>query len=271
MFAKSKSSLLILSLVAATVASAQTKAPEPDYTLSYNVGVVSDYRFRGITQTNYGGALQGGIDFAHKSGLYLGAWASNVSWVKQFNGASNGSWELDLYGGYKGEITKDLSYDVGLVTYQYPGNDSGAAGTPGAGGFGNANTTEIYGALTYSYFTLKYSQSLGNFLGNLNSNGSKYWDLSANFDLGSGLTLTPHVGRQTVPNQNLGAIAGTAADYSDYALSLTKDFGGGVSATLSAYGTNADSSAAGFYNNAFNGATGFIGKSGAAVGVKYSF
>ncbi len=264
MFSKSKISLAALALLAVSAVSAQTKAPEPDYTLSYNIGVVSDYRFRGITQTNFGGALQGGIDFAHKSGFYAGAWASNVSWVKEFNGANNGSYELDLYAGFKGEIAKDLSFDIGLIGYMYPGNDSGNVGTPGAGLAANANTTEFYGALTYSYFTLKYNQSAGNFLGFINSSGARYWDLSANFDLSSGFTLTPHVGRQTVPNQGIG---GTQADYSDYSLTLNKDFGKGFMGFLAAYGTSADQT---FYVNS-NGNTNFIGKSGAAVGVKYSF
>ncbi len=261
-------SLLAAASLLSVAAVAQTKAPEPDYTLSYNVGVVSDYRFRGITQTNYGGALQGGIDFAHKSGFYLGAWASNVSWVKEFNGANNGSYELDLYGGFKGEITSGLGFDVGLIGYMYPGNDSGSVGTPGCAAApcagANANTTEFYGALTYSVFTLKYSQSTGNFLGFLNSSGARYWDLSANFDLGSGFTLTPHVGRQSIPNQGAG---GNQGDYSDYALTLAKDFGNGLSGTLAVYGTNADQP---FYTNS-NGNTNFIGKSGAAIGLKYSF
>ena len=133
-----KIALAIASLTVGASAMAQAKAPEPDYTFSYNVGVVSDYRFRGLTQTNYKPALQGGIDFSHKSGFYLGTWASNVSWVKEFNGANNGTTELDLYGGFKGEITSGLGFDVGLISYLYPGNDSGAAGTPGAGLAANA-------------------------------------------------------------------------------------------------------------------------------------
>ena len=101
---KLKSTLAIATLLTGTAVMAQTKAPEPDYTLSYNVGAVSDYRFRGMAQTSFNPAVQGGIDFSHKSGLYLGAWASNVSWVKDLNGASAGNMELDLYGGYKGSI-----------------------------------------------------------------------------------------------------------------------------------------------------------------------
>ena len=266
---KTTSALALTVLLAGTAAMAQTAAPVaapvPDYTLSYNVGVVSNYVFRGITQTTENPALQGGVDFAHKSGFYLGAWASNVKWVKEVNGASKGDFELDLYGGYKGEIIPGLSYDLGLISYQYPGNDSGVANPSypalAAGTYTNANTNEFYGALTYSVVTLKYSQSLGDFLGNVNSNASRYFDLSANFDLGSGYSLTPHVGRQTIPN-----VVNNAADYTDYALTLGKDFGNGLSATLAATGTNATEG--GFYTD-LNGK--FIAKNAVLVGLKYSF
>jgi uncharacterized protein (TIGR02001 family) len=255
-------SLLAAASLVSVAAMAQTKAPEPDYTLSFNAGVVTDYRFRGLTQTNYTAALQGGVDFSHKSGFYAGAWASPVSWVKQFNGATQGDFELDLYAGYKGEIAAGFGFDVGLIGYIYPGNNSGAAGTPGFPGVTDANTTEVYGALTYSVVTLKYSQSMGNFLGFLNSGGSNYIDLSAAFDLGNGFSLTPHVGRQVVKGQ-----AGNLGDYSDFALTLGKDFGNGFSASLAVYGTDANQV---FYANT-NGNTNFIGKSGAALGLKYSF
>jgi uncharacterized protein (TIGR02001 family) len=263
---KSKTAFAALALIAATAALAEDKAaPVPDYTLAFNIGAVNDYRFRGITQTNYGAAVQGGIDFAHKSGFYVGTWASNVNWVKQVNGASKGDYELDLYGGYKGEAMPGLSYDAGFITYQYPGNDSGEVGTQGAGAYSNASTKEVYLAVTYSVATLKYNQSLGDFLGNLNSNGSRYWDLSASFDLGNGYSLVPHVGRQTIPN-----VTSDAANYTDYALTLGKDFGNGFSASAAYIGTNADQ---GFYVNqgAPAGDGKYIAKSGAVVGVKYTF
>jgi uncharacterized protein (TIGR02001 family) len=271
---KSKTALAALSLIASSAAFAQAKAPEPDYTLAYNVGAVSDYRVRAITQTANQASLQGGVDFAHKSGIYLGVWgASNLKWIKEFNGASKGDYEVDLYGGYKAEFMPGLSYDVGVITYQYPGNDSGAAGTAGAGGFSNASTTEFYGAITYSVATLKYNQSMGDFLGNLNSNGSRYWDLSANFDLGNGMTLTPHVGRQTIPNQNFAAANGvaavndgTAANYTDYALTFAKDFGNGLAVTAAVVGT--DAKEGGFYTQTDGR---FLAKSGFIAGVKYTF
>ena len=72
---KSKTALAVLALIS-TGAFAQTAPAEAESTLGYNIGVVSNYSFRGITQTNYGGAVQGGVDYAHKSGFYVGAWAS---------------------------------------------------------------------------------------------------------------------------------------------------------------------------------------------------
>ncbi len=249
-----KSALILSTLLVGTAALAQAKAPEPDYTLSYNVGVVSDYRFRGISQTSFDPALQAGVDFAHKSGFYLGVWGSNVDWIKDYVGATDGSFEIDLYGGYKGAISKDLAFDLGAIRYQYPGNTAG-----NVFGFRNANTTEVYGALTYGIATAKYSRSTGNFIANANSSGSRYFEVAASFDLGSGFTLTPHIGRQTIPNQ---AING---DYTDYSLTLAKDFGNGLTATVAAIDTNATDA---FYKV---GAFDNLGKSTLVVGVKYSF
>ena len=265
-----------LAILASTASFAQTKAPEPDYTLSYNVAAVSDYRFRGISQTNFNPAIQLGVDFAHKSGFYLGAFGSNVNWVKDFNGATKGSYEIDLYGGYKGNITKDLGFDIGLITYQYPGNNSGTANLPrgvAAGAYSNASTNEVYFGLSYNVVTFKYSRSMGDFLGNVRSGGSQYFDLSANFDLGSGFTLTPHIGRQTVPNSNntnafapFQVINGSAANYTDYSLTIAKDFGNGFAVNASAIGTTTKKG--GFYRD-LNGRE--LGKSTLVVGVKYSF
>ncbi len=258
---KSKIALAVLALTAGSAAMAD---------LSYNIGAVSDYRVRGITQTANQPSIQGGIDYSHASGFYAGAWAaSNLKWIKEFNGATKGDYEVDLYGGYKSEIMPGLSYDVGAITYQYPGNDSGDAASPGGStSLTNATTYEIYGALTYKIVTLKYNQSVGDFLGVRDSNGSRYWDLSANFDLGSGYALVPHVGRQTIP-ANIGN-ASDNASYTDYALTLTKDFGGGVTGSLAYVATNADEA---FYTQSVSngGDARFLAKNGVVVGVKYSF
>lgn len=253
---KTTSALVLIALFAGTAVHAQTKAPEPDYTLSYNVGVASDYRFRGIAQTSFNPALQAGVDFAHKSGFYLGAWGSNISWIKDYVGAADGALEIDLYGGYKGEISKDFTFDVGVIGYQYPGNTAGHVA-----GYANANTTEVYAALTYSVVTAKYSRSVSNFIANSASSGSQYFEVAANFDLGSGFTLTPHVGRQTIPN-----VVNNAGDYTDYSLTLAKDFGNGLAATIAAVGTNGADKI--FYTDTQGK---FLGKDALVVGLKYSF
>jgi uncharacterized protein (TIGR02001 family) len=172
-----------------------------------------------------------------------------VNWVKDFAGATEGSLEVDLYGGYKGELAKDLGFDVGLIGYLYPSNNAAT----------NANTTEIYAALTYGVVTAKYSRSLGNFVANANSSGSQYMEIAATFDIGNGFSLTPHIGSQIIPNQS------TSGDYTDYSLTLGKDFGNGISASLSAIGTNAKD---GFYKTA---TVDNLGKSGLVASLKYSF
>jgi len=83
-------------------------------TLSGNVSFATDYMFRGYTQTNQHPAIQGGIDWAHDSGLYLGVWGSNLDWA--------GGVEVDLYGGYAWEMG-GFSYDVGAVYFVYPDED----------------------------------------------------------------------------------------------------------------------------------------------------
>lgn len=236
------------------------QAVEPETTLAFNLGAISDYRVRGIAQTAKKPALQGGVDLAFKSGAYLGAAFSNVNWVKEFNGATQGSYEIDLFGGYKAQITDtSFSYDVGLITYRYPGNNSGAANAQLPGSFSNASTSELYGALSYSIYTLKYNRSLGDFLGNLNSTGSQYIDFSAAISLGDGYTLIPHIGRQVIPNQSLNL------NYSDVALTLSKDFGNGLVGTVAALATDAKK----FPYTDLNGK--YLANSTVVIGLKYSF
>jgi uncharacterized protein (TIGR02001 family) len=243
------STIVLSALLTATVVSSQAVAAEPENTLSYNIGATTDYRFRGISQSSFKPAVQGGADFSHKSGAYVGVWGSNVNWVKDFAGATDGSLEVDLYGGYKGELAMDLSFDVGIIGYIYPSNNAAT----------NANTTEIYAALTYGVVTAKYSRSVTNFVANANSSGSQYLEVAATFDLGNGFSVTPHIGRQMIPNQT------TSGDYTDYSLTLGKDFGNGISASVSAVGTDAKDD---FYKV---GSVANLGKSGLFAGLKYSF
>jgi uncharacterized protein (TIGR02001 family) len=241
------------------------KAPEPDYTLSANVAGVSQYRFRGIEQTSGAPALQAGVDFAHKNGFYAGLFTSSVTWVRDANGATSGEREVDYFLGFKTTVS-DVGFDIGAIQYQYPGNNSGATGTLGAGSWADANTTEVYAGVSYGIASFKVFHATSNFLGNLNSSGSKYYDLSLNFDLGNGLTLVPHIGKQSVAN-----VLNTAADYTDYSLTLNKDFGNGWSASLAAVVTNAGT----FYQTTPSlnpsGVNRFLGSNAGVVGVKYTF
>jgi uncharacterized protein (TIGR02001 family) len=249
------------------------KAPEPDYTLSANVGAVSQYRFRGIEQTSGAPALQAGVDFAHKNGFYAGVFTSSVKWVRDMNGATSGEREVDYFLGFKTAVS-DINFDFGAIQYQYPGNNSGVTGTPGAAYYTDANTTEVYVGVSYGVASFKVSNATSNFLGNKNSSGAKYYDLALNFDLGSGMTFVPHIGFQTIPGTlSNGYTTSNAGDYTDYSLTLNKDFGNGWSASLAYVGTNAQQG--GFYQtNALNNPESvnrFLGSNTGVVGVKYTF
>ena len=251
----------------AAAASAPDASP-----ITYNIGVVSDYRYRGISQSKMKPALQGGIDYANGP-IYVGTWASTISWVKDAMVASNRAnagnedyvpvdekgapVEWDLYGGTKGDIIKDtLSYDVGVLAYVYLGQEFHKIG------LSNPDTGEVYGALTYGVFTAKVSVSATPLFGIPKSKGSQYYDLSANFDLGSGFTLTPDVGFQNIT----GSVA-KAADlsYGAYSLTLGKDFGKGISASLQIIATDAKKADYQTSDSKFTGRTGVV------AGVKYSF
>jgi uncharacterized protein (TIGR02001 family) len=226
--------------------------------LSFNAGLVTDYRYRGISQSRLKPALQGGADYAAANGLYIGTWASTIKWIKDggtIAGVDAGStnFEWDFYGGYKGEIAKDFTYDIGGLEYLYVGNKYG--NIPGAV---NANTFEIYGALTYGAFTAKYSHSLTNLFGFADSKGSGYLDLSATFDLGNGYSVAPHIGHQSVSNFS-------PADYTDYSLTLGKDLGNGISLSAAVIGT--DASKTGYVTPAGK----FTGKNAVVLGAKYTF
>ncbi len=244
---KMKSTLVLASLLASTAVMAQTKAPEPDYTWSFNAGLITDYRYRGISQTRLDPAVQGGIDFAHKSGFYLGTWASSIQWIKDAGGSASA--EIDIYGGYKATVG-DLTYDIGVLTYQYPSNKLNPS----------ANTTEVYGALTMGVFTAKYSRSTGNLFGFGGSSGSGYLDLSASFDMGNGWSIAPHIGNQQVNGTGNGKYS-----YTDYSLTLGKDMGNGVSLSAALVGTNADKT---LYVTPGGK---FLGRGALVVGAKYSF
>jgi uncharacterized protein (TIGR02001 family) len=200
---------------------AQAQEKKPDHEVTFNASVVSDYRYRGISQTRLKPALQGGADYAHNpSGFYVGTWLSTIKWIKDAGGDGNVEW--DIYGGKKGEIAGSMSYDVGVLSYVYPSNDLRPS----------ANTTEIYGQLGYGPGYVKYSHSVTNLFGFVDSKNSGYLDVGANVDVGNGLVVNLHAGHQKVRNNS-------ASNYSDWKVGVTKDFGV-VTGALAVVGTNTD-------------------------------
>ena len=256
----------------APAAPAAASAPEATSPITYNIGVVSDYRYRGISQTKMKPAVQGGVDYADGP-IYLGTWLSTIQWVKDTMVATNRAnagtegyvpvdekgapVEWDVYGGTKGDIIKDsLTYDVGVLGYIYLGEKFKDIGLK------SPNTVEVYGALTYGVFTAKVSIAGTTLFGIPKSAGSQYYDLSANFDLGSGFTLTPDVGYQNVSGDIAKAVD---ASYTDYSLTLGKDFGKGFSGSLQVIATDASKT---FYVTSANK---FTGRTGVVAGLKYAF
>ncbi|MGB3067779.1 MAG: TorF family putative porin [Ottowia sp.] len=244
-----------LTLLAAAIgASAQTAAPaaeapaaaaEPASSLAFNAALTSDYRYRGISQSRLNPAISAGADYTHASGFYVGTWLTSIRWIKDAGGDAPMEW--DVYGGYKGTVGP-LGYDVGVLRYQYPNHELAIS----------PNTTELYGALTWQMVTVKYSHSVTNLFGFDNSKNSGYLDVSASFDLGDGWSVAPHVGHQWIKNNG-------DASYTDYSITLNKDFGNGFSASAALVGTDAK-------KELYATPSGkFTGRNGVVVGVKYTF
>jgi uncharacterized protein (TIGR02001 family) len=204
----------------AFVAHAQTAAPAatpptPEHTLTANVGLFSNYIFRGISQTGGKPAVQGGFDYAHSSGFYLGTWASNISWLEDFGLYSRSSLEWDFYGGYKNTFpgSEDWSYDLGVYGYVYPGSRN-----PGVT---NADTWELYAALAWKWVSAKASYTASsNYFGiqpaGQKTQGTWYFDLSATYPIpDTGFALIGHYGYLDVRHDGSG---NAEASYSDWKL-----------------------------------------------------
>jgi uncharacterized protein (TIGR02001 family) len=236
---------------AAFAQSAPAAAPEaPEVSpITANVSLVSDYRYRGVSQSNLKPAIQGGFDYAHESGFYIGNWNSSISWVNNINsGSVASSVEMDFYAGLKKElIGEGFASDLGVLQYYYPttGNFTGTNVNP--------NTTEIYAAQNYTFGPvtgfLKFSYAVTNTFGNQNSSGSYYPDLTVNYDTGIwGLGVNAHVGYQYIAGTVDGTSNSSLYSYTDWKLGVTKDFGGGLSLAAAYIGTNAGKNSSGVYN-----------------------
>lgn len=150
-------SLALAAAIAATMASTNASAE-----LSANIGVVSDYIFRGITQTA-SAAANGGIDYEDESGLYAGVWATNIEGAAG-DGSGLGGLEIDTYVGFGGEM-EDISYSIGYTHYEYTGDFDSAYDEINLGaGFGDFSVDVAIGTydqapasdLDYMFYSLGY-------------------------------------------------------------------------------------------------------------------
>jgi len=241
-------------LVSSAPAMAQAPAPapaepKPSYTLTGNMTIATDYRFRGISQTfgagffSVGPAIQGGIDWAHESGFYLGNWNSNVSGNTFPNGSSI---EMDFYGGWK-KTWDDWGLDVGTIYYLYPnakypsGPTNPITGRP-ISFTSNTNNWELYVGGSWKWFGLKYFYAVTDYFG-LNQGAIVNWigcnpsqfclPQAPNGDTKGTQYLTGTFSYEIMPKLTLGASIGytwlrhyNAMDYFDYKVGVTYDLAG---------------------------------------------
>jgi uncharacterized protein (TIGR02001 family) len=168
-----------------------------------NLSLTSDYRFRGLSRTFGDPALQGGVDFTLPSNFYVGAWTSMVD--KEIFANTRG-FEVDLYAGYKRQLRDGLLIDVGLLQYLFPNQSE-------------FSTLEAYGGIAFQWLSFKYYYTLSNeYFGAGNAKGTQYFDIGATYPLGNGINVIGHVGF-------LRGESG-ARDYTDWRVGVTKDWRG---------------------------------------------
>lgn len=198
---KSLTSILVPALLLGSTIAAADEAPVESvagFTLSANVTFATDYLYRGLSQTTGDPALQGGLDLNHESGFYLGMWGSNVDFAD--------SLELDYYGGYAGEINDDLSYDVGVLYYDYPSDPSDPQG----------DFLEYYGSISWKGLTLGLNYSDDFFA---ETGEAYYYYGSYDFELPMGVGMSLYLAQQELDE----ATFGSDDNYTHYSLSFTKE------------------------------------------------
>ncbi|MCQ4345922.1 TorF family putative porin [Pseudomonas stutzeri] len=198
---------LTLAIAAASAVSASSLAvaetvqsPVGDFDVSMNAALTSDYMFRGISQTQGKGAIQGGLDVVHESGLYIGTWASNVD----FGG--DASVEFDYYLGFGGEITENVSYDLGWIQYEYPGDS-------------DLNFSEYYGSVTAYGVSVgaAYSSDFGG------DDSTLYTYLGYEYTLPYEIGLALQYGKYDFKD---ATFASGEDSYNDWSIGLTKTLAG---------------------------------------------
>lgn len=205
------------------------EATPPAHVISYNLGLYSMYVYRGMTQTGNKPALQGGADYSHESGVYLGVWGSNITWLKDNGAYTDSLVEIDYYGGYTNSIGEsDFDYNLGIAHFNYPGKEQAGSG------FVTPNTTEITGTLIYKWLAGVLHYTVSQHDSQIpNARGSGYSELNADIPiLETGFTANLHAGYQYYAGSSTCPSGGTSNracyNYADGKVGLTKSFGNGV-------------------------------------------
>lgn len=167
---------------------------------SGNIALSTDYKFRGISQSD-GEAISGGFDVAFDNGFYIGTWGSSIEdW-------GNGL-ELDYYAGYGGEFNESVSYDVGLLAYTYPNEDSG-----------DLDYNEIYGSIGVADVTFGFAYSDDYFAG---TGDFTYLYVDYSYALSESYSLDLHLGDNAIDDED----AFGTPDYMDYSIGISTSFEG---------------------------------------------
>jgi uncharacterized protein (TIGR02001 family) len=207
-----------------SAASAQAASP---HNFATKASLYSEYEYRGISQTSEKPALQLNLDYTHASGFYAGTFVSNIKWLKDSAKASgfntNANLEWDIFAGYKFEVVKDFTMDIGFLRYEYP---SSGAFNP------KPNTDEVYLGVISGPFSAKYSHATSTLFGFAGSKGSTFTELNWSQEVVPKFTMNAQLARQTVKKNN-------DFSYTVYKVGGTYDFGGGMNAGLYFKDTNA--------------------------------
>jgi uncharacterized protein (TIGR02001 family) len=247
-------------LTSAGFAQAQDKEPAivtgdsllEGFEISANVALVSDYRFRGISQTGEDAAVQGGFDAAFGPGFYIGTWGSTVDFGDSNDTGSFGNLELDYYAGWSNSIgDTDFAIDVGYIYYDYPGDTVDPEG----------DYQEFYIGGSWKDLSLKV-----NYSDDYYAETDEFWYISGDysFTLLDDLSIGLHVGYNIIDDEG-GFLAadedGENEDgYNDYSVSVTYTWAS-VDFSVAYVGTDLDDEDVFFTDNADDTAVFSISKS----------
>ena len=267
----------------AVAADLEQPADDPGVSIAGNVTLVSDYLFRGISQTWGRPALQFAIEASHTNGLYGGFFGSNVS-DKMYSDAQV---ELDIYGGKRGKmpgVFSALDYDLGLIYVYYPGADYDQAKFENRYDPSKFNTAELYASLNYKWLTVKTGRTLTEFFGwNTNNSGvgggfygdatagvtgstrgSWYTEATVNQELANGWSFNALAGHQSIANSK-------HLDWSYYKVGVTRAFASSWMANLSYSDTSDTKAYQNFWGLQNTGATYDVARGRVVISIAHNF